>query len=162
MKFATSLLCVVSLAQANFRSGSVSSLEKFKYGKFVARMKAPNQKGTVSSFFTYWDGPDFTPTEWNELDIEIIPSVEDSPFSMNMIYGDGHDKVESHSYAHNFDPKDDWHIYEMEWTPDYVSWVIDGQTVRLKDAFALCHFCDLNTREFCPYRGSAECPFCEI
>jgi len=39
---------------------------------------------------------------------------------------------------------------------------IDGQTVRLKDAFALCHFCDLNTRELCPYRESAECPFCEI
>ena len=130
MKFVTSLLSVVAVANANFRSGSVSTFEKFTYGKFVARMKAPNQKGTVTSFFTYWDGPDFDPAEWNELDIEIVPSVEASPFSMNMIFGDGHDKVESHDYAHGFDPEDDWHVYEMEWTPEYVSWTIDGTEVR--------------------------------
>ena len=52
-------------------------------------MKTPDKKGTVSSFFTYWDGPDFTPAEWNELDIEIVPSVSHNPFSMNAIYGDG-------------------------------------------------------------------------
>ena len=39
---------------------------------------------------------------------------------------------------------------------------IDGQTVRLKDAFALCHFCDLNTKEFCPYKDSHACPLCDI
>ena len=77
---------------ALFKSGSVSTYDKFNYGKFVTRMKAPNKKGTVSSFFTYWDGPDFTPTEWNEMDIEIVPSVSHNPFSMNIIYGDGHDK----------------------------------------------------------------------
>jgi len=59
-------------------------------------MKAPDKMGTVSSFFTYWDGPHFKPSEWNELDIEIVPSVERNPFSMNIIYGDGHDKHESH------------------------------------------------------------------
>ena len=52
-------------------------------------MKAPGKKGTVSSFFTYWNGPDFFPGGWNELDIEIVPSVENNPFSMNVIYGDG-------------------------------------------------------------------------
>lgn len=74
-KFASVLLAVIGVANANFRSGSVSSFEKFTYGKFVTRMKAPNKLGTVSSFFTYWDGPNFTPSEWNELDIEIVPSV---------------------------------------------------------------------------------------
>lgn len=93
-------------------------------------MKAPDKKGTVSSFFTYWDGPDFTPTEWNELDIEIVPSVEHNPFSMNVIYGDGHDKKETHKYAHEFNPHDDWHTYAMEWTPDYISWSVDGHEVR--------------------------------
>ena len=39
---------------------------------------------------------------------------------------------------------------------------IDGQTVRLKDAFALCHFCDLDTKECCPFRGSKDCLICEI
>lgn len=93
-------------------------------------MKAPDKKGTVSSFFTYWDGPDFTPSQWNELDIEIVPSVAQNPFSMNVIYGDGHDKSESHKYAHGFNPHEDWHTYAMEWTPDYISWSIDGHEVR--------------------------------
>ena len=39
---------------------------------------------------------------------------------------------------------------------------IEGQTVRLRDAFALCHFCDLDTKEHCPFRDTKECSFCEI
>lgn len=74
-KFASVAVAVVSVANAAFRSGSVSSYEKFTYGKFVTRMKAPDKMGTVSSFFTYWDGPHFKASEWNELDIEIVPSV---------------------------------------------------------------------------------------
>ena len=94
-------------------------------------MKSPDKKGTVSSFFTYFDGPGFSPADWNELDIEIVPSVEHNPLSMNMIYGDGEsDKVESHEYAHGFNPHDEWHTYTMEWTPDYVSWSVDGHEVR--------------------------------
>jgi len=120
----------VAAGQAHFRSGSVSTYEKFRYGKFVTRMKAPDRKGTVSSFFTYWDGPNFNPLEWNELDMEIVPSVEENPFSMNIIYGDGHDKLESHDYAHQFNPHNDWHTYEMEWTPHYISWLVDGHEMR--------------------------------
>ena len=130
MKFAASLLCVVGIAEANFRSGSVSTFEKFQYGKFVTRMKAPDRKGTVSSFFTYFDGPNFTPEGWNEFDFEIVPSVAENPVSMNIIYGDGHNKVESQDYVNRFNPHDDWHTYEMEWTPRYVSWSVDGHEIR--------------------------------
>ena len=104
MKFAATLCTVIGIAQANWKSGSVSTYEKFIYGKFVTRMKAPDKKGTVSSFFTYWDGPGFYPGGWNELDVEIVPSVESNPFSMNIIYGDGHNKLENHDYAPNFNP----------------------------------------------------------
>lgn len=124
------MLAVLGVAQANFRSGSVSTYEKFRYGKFVTRMKAPDRKGTVSSFFTYWDGPNYNPLEWNELDMEIVPSVEENPYSMNIIYGDGRDKVESHDYAKTFNPHSDWHVYQMEWTPHYISWSVDGKEMR--------------------------------
>ena len=132
MKFAVSMLAVVSVASAaaSFKSGSVSSYEKFTYGKFVTRMKAPDRKGTVSSFFTYWDGPGFYAGGWNELDIEVVPTMTKNPLSMNVIYGDGKDKNEYHDYAHAFNPLDDWHTYEFEWTPDYVSFSIDGNEVR--------------------------------
>ena len=93
-------------------------------------MKAPGKMGTVSSFFTYWDSPERT-HDWNELDIEIVPSVQHNPFSTNIIYGgEGYEKTESHAYVHKFDPRDDWHTYALEWTPDYISWAIDGHVVR--------------------------------
>ena len=138
MRFTLSLLSVIGVAQAAYRSGSVSSYEKFKYGKFVTRMKAPDRKGTVASFFTYWDGPGFFPGGWNELDIEIAPSMEKNPLSLNVLYGDGKKtKLEQHDYAHGFNPRDEWHTYEMEWTPQYISFSIDGVEMRhLDDTFA--------------------------
>ena len=127
MKFTVGLIAVVGMVQATrYKSGAVTGYEKFTYGKFITRMQAPDKKGTVSSFFTYWNGPDFYPGGWNELDLEIVPSVEKNPISMNIIYSDGHDKHESHDYKRSFDPKDDWHIYEMAWTPEYIAWSIDN------------------------------------
>ena len=131
MKFTVAALAALSVAtEARFMSGAVTGYEKFTYGKFITRMKAPNKLGTVSSFFTYWNGPDFNVGGWNELDVEIVPSVAENPFSMNIIYGDGHEKRESHDYVHGFDPADDWHIYELVWTPEYVAWSLDGKEVR--------------------------------
>ena len=38
--------------------------------------------------------------------------------SLNVLYGDGKEtKLEEHDYAHGFNPRDEWHTYEMEWTP---------------------------------------------
>ena len=76
-----------------FRSGSVSTYQRFTYGKFVARIKNPNKKGTVASFFSYWDGPGFYPGGWNQLAFEVAPSVEQAPLSMAVVYGDGRNKV---------------------------------------------------------------------
>ena len=130
IKFAATIVAFVGAAEAQFRSGSVRTYDTFLYGKFVTRMKAPNKKGTVSSFFTFWDGSDAKPNLWNELDVEIVPTVEQTPFSMNIIYGDGYEKHNSHRYTNGFDPKDEWHTYAMEWTPDYIKWSIDGHEVR--------------------------------
>lgn len=97
MKFTVALIAVVSVAEANWKSGSVATYEKFTFGKVVAKMKTPNKKGTVSSVYTFWDGPGFYPGGWNEIDMNIVPSVNDS-MSTNVVYGDGHNKMEDHQY----------------------------------------------------------------
>jgi len=46
---------------------------------------------------------------------------------MNIIHKNGaHDvaKVE------DFDPGTDWHVYQIEWTPEYIAWDLDGVEVR--------------------------------
>lgn len=65
--------------------------------------------------------------EWNEIDFEVVPSVSASPLSMNILYGDGAKKSESHNYARDVDPTDSWHVYEIQWTPDYISFLLDDK-----------------------------------
>ena len=62
--------------------------------------------------------------------MSIVSSAEHNPLSTNVIFGDGSVKVEDHDYAHPFNPHDDWHTYAMEWTPDYISFIVDGMEVR--------------------------------
>lgn len=81
-----------SSALAKYRSGEVKTYETFKYGKFETRMLPSSAKGTVSSFFTYWDGPNWYEAGWNEIDVEVVPTMTDNGFSTNLIYGDGHSK----------------------------------------------------------------------
>ena len=86
---------VFAECSANYLSGEIKTTQAFQYGKFVTRMKSENKNGTVASFFTYWDGPNWTVGQWNEIDVEIVPSVQaslgTSPFSTNLIYGSGTD-----------------------------------------------------------------------
>ena len=81
--------------------------------------------------FTYWDGPKWYPERWNEIDIEIVPSVEQSPLSTNLIFGDGEFREERHVYTPNFYPADEWHVYEVQWHPQYIKWLVDGKEVRM-------------------------------
>ena len=115
---AIAMVAIASYAEAmSYLSGEVKTLDTFDYGKFVAKIKAPNKLGTCTSFFTYWDGPKWFPERWNEIDIEIVPSVEQSPLSTNIIFGDGKIREERHVYTQNFQPADEWHVYEIQWHP---------------------------------------------
>ena len=87
-----------------YKSGEVRSFESFKYGKFRAKIKAPNRKGTCTSFFTFFEGPKWAPEKWNEIDFDIVPSVEDTPVSTNIIFGDGTARHERHLYSSGVDP----------------------------------------------------------
>jgi len=57
-----------------WRSGEIATRETYKYGKFIARIKGDDKKGTVSSFFTYWKGPGWNRGGWSEIDVELVPS----------------------------------------------------------------------------------------
>ena len=57
-----------------WRSGSIGTKETYKYGRFIARIKGDDKKGTVSSFFTYWRGPGWNRGGWSEIDVELVPS----------------------------------------------------------------------------------------
>ena len=100
-------------------------------------MQASNQKGTVSSFFTYWDGPNWTHDEWNEIDVEIVPSKKDTPFSFMTVTKE---KTYDQEYAFNWNPVDGWNTYVVELKPDSVSWFINGIKVKQIADSPTAHF----------------------
>ena len=134
-KLAATVIAVAGVAQANYLSGEVRSQEWFTYGKFVAKMQNPGKLGTVQSFFTY-TAQDW-PHGWNEIDVEIVPSVTENPFSMNIIWKDG---AQDHNYATGFHPSSDWITYSVEWTPDSVSWYVNDKLVRKTEGTEDVHF----------------------
>ena len=72
-------------ASANYRSGEVRTYESFKYGLFKTKIQGCGKKGTVASIFTFWDGPGWSANEWNEIDVEIVPTQAGHSFSTNTI-----------------------------------------------------------------------------
>ena len=133
-------LLIASAMAADNISGEIKTLKTYTYGKFITRMQAPDANGTVSSFFTFWDGPEWYDGGWNEIDVEIVPSMKlhatgyPEVFSTNILYGNGSNShTEDHTYVSLADPTD-MHTYEIEWTPEHIKWSLDGITVRTVDA----------------------------
>ncbi len=75
--------------------------------------------------------------------MEIVPSVCENPFSMNIIWRDGQ---QDHNYATGFHPGTDWFTYTVEWTPDYVSWYVNDRLVRKTEGTEDVHFLNQPTQ----------------
>lgn len=115
----------------NYYGAEIFTKETFKYGRFEAKMKMACASGCISSMFLYYNNSDKGGTyQWNELDIEIL-GKNPKAFQSNIITGSKSKQVTSeqiHSlpYATN----GDYHVYVMEWTPEYVLWTVDGVEMR--------------------------------
>ena len=111
--------------------------DTWMYGKFEARMQMAAGSGTVSSMFLYHNDSYLGGNEpWVEVDIEILGKNPNS-FQSNIItgYGPGDgqpDRKVTSEKHHSINPASNqsFHTYGMEWTPDYVAWILDGQVVR--------------------------------
>ncbi len=115
----------------NYYGAEIYTRETFKYGRFEAKMKMAYAPGCISSMFLYYnDSYVGNGKNWNELDIEVI-GKDKLGFQSNIITGSASKKVTSeqkHTLSYPVD--EDYHVYVMEWTPDYVAWSVDGKEVR--------------------------------
>lgn len=110
----------------------VYSHDKVKFGKFVMRMKMVSNPGVVSSFFTYdnesWKGD----IPWREIDIEVI-GKNPNQFQTNLITGKLTKRVHSEN-VHKLENPDQFHEFTLTWTPDEISWSVDGHVVHVETA----------------------------
>lgn len=118
-----------------FYGAELYSKDHFMYGKFEAKMKMAFAPGCISSMFLYYDNSYRGGSEiWNEIDIEVI-GKQPNGFQSNIITGKAGAQITTekiHTFADSI--ASDFHIYTIEWTPDYVAWYFDGDLVRKSDS----------------------------
>lgn len=119
-----------TLACKPYIGGEVKSTDTFLYGRFEVSLLATLALGTDTSFFTYWDGPGWYWGGWNEIDIEIVPSLTKEGFNRNLIYGNGKDQLQDGGPRAPVTVGDmtKFQEFAIEWTPEYVKY-FNGDTL---------------------------------
>lgn len=118
-----------------FYGAELTGKEQFVYGRFEAKMKMAAISGTVSSMFLNYDLSWKKGAEpWNEIDIEILGKNQNQ-WQSNIITREPDSSItgttnseQIHDFA--FDATQEFHLYAIVWTPEYVSWEIDSVEVR--------------------------------
>ena len=120
-----------------FYGAELTGVEKFKYGRFEARMKMAAISGSVSSMFLNYDNSWMKGEEpWNEIDIEVLGKDPNS-WQSNILTREANPSINALTaseskplHAFGFDATQDFHLYAIIWTPEYVAWEIDSVEVR--------------------------------
>lgn len=81
-------------------------------------------------FFLYKDGSEQGDVQWEEIDIEIKGMDGAQTMQSNIITGTASNRIMSEKLHDPYHFGDEFHTFVLEWTPDRVTWKIDGDTVR--------------------------------
>jgi endo-1,3-1,4-beta-glycanase ExoK len=117
-------------AQAKaYKGAEVYSNKSFQYGRMEMRMRMIRGSGLLSTFFTYKNGSELSGALWEEIDVEALGKNDAKAWQSNLHTGNPRVTSEQvHASATSL--ADDYHTYQVEWTPEYVSWSFDGTEVR--------------------------------
>lgn len=109
-------------------SGRINSKDLWEYGYFEARIKLPKGKGTWPAF---WMMP-VTGGDWPHCgEIDIMEEVGVNPdYTSSSIHCTNYNhviKTQKTTERLCSGAEDDFHIYALEWTPDYIKTYVDGE-----------------------------------
>ena len=128
-----------------FYGAELTGVEQYKYGRFEARMKMAAISGSVSSMFLNYDNSWMKGEEpWNEIDIEVLGKDPNS-WQSNILTREANPSINALTaseskplHAFGFDATQDFHLYAIVWTPEYVAWEIDSVEIR-RDTLGMTH-----------------------
>lgn len=102
----------------------------FTYGRAEARMKLPRGQGMWPAF---WMLGDHTKGNgWPAAgEIDIMENIGREPDIVHgTVHGPGYSGAKgitsSFTFPENSSPSDDYHVYAMQWTPDKIEFLVDG------------------------------------
>ncbi|KAK4463863.1 concanavalin A-like lectin/glucanase domain-containing protein [Cladorrhinum samala] len=93
------------------------------YGNVKARMKTSKGAGVVTAFILFSDVKDEIDYEWVGVDLNTVQTnyyfqgITDYTQSGNISVADSYNE---------------FHDYEIQWTPDQITWLVDGKVGRVK------------------------------
>lgn len=118
------------LGVREYSSASLTSRDRYLYGRFEAVIKATNVPGVVTGFFLHRDSPR------QEIDIEIVGNRTDR-LLVNVFYNPGSEGSKfdygyrgAASYIDlGFDASENYHRFAIEWGPGEICWYVDDTLV---------------------------------
>jgi beta-glucanase (GH16 family) len=120
------LLYSFSSFAKKYKGAEVRTNESFLYGRFEVKMKSTAGAGVINSFFTFYDEAGFA-ENWNEIDIEILGRYKNE-VQLNGIVKNH--QMNEHRKSLILNPHKEFHIYSFDWTPEYISWSVDGKEIQ--------------------------------
>lgn len=114
---------------ARMLTGSVWTFGKYniKYGKVEVRMRTNGKSGNFPAAWLKWQPKDWANDPYSEIDIVEVFGKKDQ--SCHTIHSQLTVSHRSHGQVNSFRKTLDvtkWHVYGIEWTPSYVTWIVDG------------------------------------
>lgn len=125
----------ITAFKANGRvySGRVYAMENqgWTYGIFEAAIRLPKGKGTWPAFWMMPANEDFGANPWPRCgEIDIMEEVGYNPnYTSSSIHCEAYNHVKgTQKTAERLTSgaQDDYHIYRLEWTPEYIRTYVDG------------------------------------
>ena len=109
-------------------TGGIMTKDKLvlQYGKVEFRMKLEN--GQQGAWPAVWMMPQTTVRGWpNDGEIDIVERLNSDDFVYQTLhYGNGTERDLMHGGRGKIS-NGDWNVYALEWTPDEVVWLVNGQ-----------------------------------
>lgn len=103
----------------------VSTIERFGYGLYEARLRSAAGSGLNTGFFTYVGPPRGVP-EWDEIDFEFLGKA---PNTVSINYFANGKRGNPKVVQLGFDASKEFHNYAIEWMPTKIRWYVDGKVV---------------------------------
>ncbi len=119
-----------SLGVRYYSAASISSRDRFLFGRFEALLQATKVPGVVTGFFLHRDSPR------QEIDMEIVGNRTDH-LLVNVFYNPGVEGARfdygyrgaPSSIALGFDASESPHRFAIEWNPCEIRWLVDEQLI---------------------------------
>lgn len=127
---------VITARQENFQGSSYTSariltkgLFQQKYGRFEARIKLPWGKGLWPAFWMLGDDENGTVTWPQRGEIDIMENRGDEPtITHGSIHGPGYSAGNAVTKSYDLNARLDtqFHVYGVEWGPNYINYYVDN------------------------------------